>query len=1243
MFSISAEEYEDYKRLKQREKELSNREKKVYNIERINASKKFEYVGKREGRRPPNASYFVVDKEKNLHKIRKDAKKELTSYIGNKELYLDFKDLTTIADKITVKKGPEKGTNVYIGNVSEINENVKFKVYGVLIALFSGGGYYVKQFAYYYDGLPNVEAVRKDFDFRTASKEDQEIENERERMLRKTINLKEIKRHIVSYLTGYAPHIVTITESLKKKIKKGKFPEIDPDISLNIGDRAIWIATEEIRDRKFPRYITESNYLTKNNKLQPFSSSYFLRKQDAINLVNVIGDVTRYKNKNDNCFINIIKNRYPKIECDIEHNKKGVSLNNAIEFIHNNRIPCIMYSVDGEIIYKNCYKGMKKMYSIIHDNHIYLIENKYITRQKKIKVYQSYESLESLNDKFTEIMAKNIMPTNVLVKQLSFNEKDDVGKFAVTSFVNFDVLHIFNNEAKYVKYISKKLGILDKIDGFTSLSNMHKIIDKLYKVKCDSFFPYAYTPTIYSFHTDEKYINKNRRIVTLDKNKCYSYILKNLPFLVSCDIRCHRINECNIKRVVDSFIYFIDNTYGIEERKPFGLFVDGIQMGYQIKRSLEFCGCEKFCGDSYDYCTQIIKIKCEIEAERVENTYNKVIIDLYNIKDTYIGEYDNVIKNHESIIKAIVNRMIGCFETGNVFNSKLRYENIPIKIKDDEDDDRILPAGFYDIGHYAYDENINFNRKRIDALPNKIYTRLPIAIQIKNDNKYMMHKKRLELHEEYGIKYEDFIQANTDSLSFYCDDDKIFDKITYDHNSKDLSGWKMTDFKYRISTDQIPDIINANDLLRFDTNTMSTLYNCYAGSGKTHTIINEIIPEILEESKKYIVLTKCHVALSRYRELGLNCNVLSRYDFRSEIPPVDCIIIDEFGLCDKKAHDFLLKCKLLDKRIICLGDFQQQFPVMHDNHFDNKYYLEKMFEHRFVNKKNYRNNFSPLCYENIIEGVVNYYDCQKYISSPPFDDNTQIICYRNKTAKKYNIKCLQKKGYYNNKLEQIKLLDGAKVLCNNNKYKDIGLYNKQQCVIKEELDDCYMIMYDKDKSPVKMLKEKCKISFSTDDKSASFIFGYCITTYCSQGQEYEKIYFAPEDEYFLLTSSRILYTVVSRLKEKKNSKIQKERLISSVMKLPIEDERIWPYMECIEYINNNKVKNTTINKIKVKDNVDSNTLQEYGCVDKSSTYKCFDQCYESKNKIKEKKHDIDNNIYNNYERNHSLINKYFYE
>lgn len=650
---------------------------------------------------------------------------------------------------------------------------------------------------------------------------------------------------------------------------------------------------------------------------------------------------------------------------------------------------------------------------------------------------------------------------SALFKLISFLDQNiypaDV-KIDGESIISFNVdgvTYVENDEYEKCKNILKMYGLEDKLFSTIKLSHLFNIISSKYvHENLNSFFPNPSRFIKGGFvYNGVKYDGSD--ICSIDYNKAYSSSLVSLDFLITTDYRVNQIIE-NPTTIEPHYLY-------IAQPESSSILIPDTNV---------------YSGEHLIYCMNegvIFTVLEGLECVKVFNYYKKMVEDIYS----HIDSQD---------AKEICCIGIGKLESEPLLKDNYVYDGI-------YNNDNIKCKSGFKIE--LFDNcTLNYN---VEKSIGSIYNKKPISVQIKDQARKAIYLKMKELN----ITSSNLIQIKTDAISY-------IGKLPTNLN-KELGGWKAIDYKPMADSYSNQVYNRTVKTFKLDADNENVLVQCYAGVGKTYDIINNLLPKLND----YVVLTPSHTSLKEYRENGINCQVIQTYEFSQDIPTYSNIIIDEFGMCNRKAHDFIYKCHLMGKNIYCYGDFKQLSAVENNDSGNSKlnsvHYLNYLFKTHKQMDTNRRNDFTIPYYDSLINSTDTTYlskEVKKW-STSTYHTADYIICWRNKTVEHYNDLMLKhlKIGKYDK---------GVKLLVTSNDLRDKELFNNFEVEIIESNNDLITITGGH--------------NFTKKQIDKYFRLGYARTVYGVQGKSINSYYYAPEDYHFL--DGETSYVIISRLKTK---------------------------------------------------------------------------------------------------------------
>lgn len=726
---------------------------------------------------------------------------------------------------------------------------------------------------------------------------------------------------------------------------------------------------------------------------------------------------------------------------------------NTVEDIHSfcveKKIKMIAYDITGKCILSN-YPAI----DIKKKSLFFIAHNNHLyplTSQYLNKVKPIIQNIQIVDDCKAKI--KSLYENeNIYPDSVILNGSE------IVSYIDRGIKYIENPEYLECKTILESFGIADKIFDGIGYITLGQLLKDLYISTSDKSVFIAHDRFVkggFNYYNNEI----KGDMMTIDANKFYPSCLKDLKFLITVDM------------IRDDFQEYQDNELVLDEDHYLYIAVPEIS-------SILIPDTNCYSGEFLKYCKneglQFTIIE-KIRTTSIPNHYTEFLNDLYK-------------KVSDKQFKKIINPLIGQFENSEEKYSKYfkQFANND-ELKTIEDNQYIHTIT--DDLHMVCDVVKNIN----------IYNRKPIAIQLKDESRKRLYEmmKKLKL-DDTNIK-----SINTDAITF-CSVNVPKNVI-----GRNMGQWKIIDNKEVNATfNYSNNLLSFMDFRAWISN--SIIGNCYAGCGKSYKIINEHIPEFVES---YIVLTPSHSALKEYRAKNLNCDVIQTYEYSHEIPYAKTIIIDELGMVNIRGMHLIYEWYLQGKNIIAYGDFNQLLPFGENETLDSAIFINSVFYNHITMDKNYRNNFSRLFYDSIIDGDLDNLEVIKQYNNIA---SNNVICFRNKTCEKYNRIIADRLGIRD------KFAVGAKVICNTNELRDKKIYNKFVLTVSEEFED-YVILDSSIRIDKKTMNKR-------EGDKEYFSLAYARTLHSVQGESLPDLYFPDEDLEMIKHNNRFVYTLISRLK-----------------------------------------------------------------------------------------------------------------
>jgi hypothetical protein len=909
-------------------------------------------------------------------------------------------------------------------------------------------------------------------------------------------------KNIFIKLSGVAkPQYSIFDQALDLDVNTGaEFEEIIPDISA--GERFI------LKDmNKFVKAmilaLRQADYIALKLDLFIFSiegvttnkstfdlNSMKLRKVNYDNLsVNIFNELIDIKDNSNNCVVTYLSSQYKtlKVKDYFKDCVDGVTTSEIVEFCKENKIKCIAYDRESNVIGHNNIKKsvFKPLIFIAFNNHIYPIKNKLLIKQVTEDTTYKYIDNDKLQNDFLNILQNKIIPGDV---------KISVGKNSKPSIVGYihnNVSYHSNKDYDDCKQILGIFGYDDKMTDKINKYNLFSALSGLYNIPSySSFCPFLNNYTIGGFLYNNVNILKSIDVTktkTKDKNKAYGDALYNIDYIYVTDIKYDTITKNPTDPTNIEYIYVI-------EPKVSSVLIP--MTGYYTGEDLEY-----FDNEGLAY-TKLY----EIEARRIENKYKSLINDFYT-------KTSKLKLNDPGIIKNIVNIFIGKLERGEHTKNRIEFRKICNKDEASKTGNTFINID----GDYCatYDEVKEY----------EINTKKMISIQIKNRCRRTLYEEMKRLK----IKTADIVQMNTDSFTYVKTKDNLNDKVNI--NEKNFKSWKI--IPYKKLSDHVYEVTNEtidlDEFIRTNKNKNMAMLG-YAGSGKTRSVIKVLLPQLNKRNKlyatnnkkDYIIITPSHFSLQYYRKINEPCAVTQTYFYGKPLEShIKTIIVDEIGLCGTQSLNFLYKCSKMGIRVIAYGDFAQLSPAENAGKEDRKlstHFINLLFGKIERNTDNYRNNFTTEYYDKLINAELDLVKEIEKHSEKDYKNVEAIICYRNDTVDLYNNLVLKDK---NIDMET----KGCSVICKTNELRSYNIYNNYILeVVGTNDDDETIKLKDEIETYEIPLSKYRKIA---GNKKPYFKPAYARTIYSLQGATLKNYYSAPEDINFF-NNGAVAYTIISR-------------------------------------------------------------------------------------------------------------------
>lgn len=793
----------------------------------------------------------------------------------------------------------------------------------------------------------------------------------------------------------------------------------------------------------------------------------------------------------DSCVVNYVSKVLPGLRYDIKKLAHApITLRIFEDFLEENKIDYNIYNVLGELTSQASFEDQNTLLSmIVYNNHVYPIAgSKPVESRPRV---QKVKVVRNIVGRLTRLLEAGIVPKKINVaNSTSVKAVKDI---PVRSFVHKNTKYVCNPEYRKCEAILESFGIVTAkhMSDDITISDIPAIYMKHHNMANPlSFLPVsqAYKTPACLWKTSKRIRTKD--VVTIDKNKCYSYVLENISYAYVFDYRCDAIVDLTVNgEGVDLDTYSLGKMY----------------MASPAKWSILMPCTKLYTGEYLTRCkARGIKFTVteELHANQVFNPYRGTVKAMRKAIDDGLLTWDE--------FKTTINTLIGKMEMAcrrkctkrfsGVFDNEAAEHQASFKT-------RISPE--YQLG---FETETTWSNAR---------NRFPLSLQIKDEARMLIYDKIVEL----GLADEDIVQINTDSISYYG---TLPDNL----DSSDFNGWKASKFTEISINPYIEDnpisVLPFSDCpTPFSSTATRILHIKYAGAGKTYDIIENLVPRIEAEGKSYIVLTPTHKTLEEYIRKGVNATVIQTFVYSGDIPEEDYVIVDEIGFVGAECHDVLYKIALAGKHLECYGDFNQLPPPDSNGMtYGQRHYLKYMFTTIDTNFVNMRNGFTTEYYDKLINSKDTSWlakQVRKY-SAESYTDAEKIVCYCHATRKHYNDLMLEYLGH-----ENIYEIGCRVMVTNNNLLDEYGICNRMEFeIIKLYSNDKGHLDLDKNITVRNVQTNRVYKVLTRDFTKGGIEPAYAINVHQLQGSTISSYYWAGRDNMFL--TARAAYVIISRLK-----------------------------------------------------------------------------------------------------------------
>jgi hypothetical protein len=836
---------------------------------------------------------------------------------------------------------------------------------------------------------------------------------------------------------------------------------------------------------------------------------YNIKANDAIVRQNCVYDLIENIQKKYNI---INKWEEYKILNEIDEDTEW-SVESTVRALNELNISHKIYSQFGDLLSDHTYNKNTYVYLIFANEHVYHVDKNEI---ELIKDYIKSVDIQLNKLKITDIKLNehdikyymdNHQVKNVKLKVINTQKNRltyDIANICVANRVNGDEATIYVDQFTMDAYnlyknigvdviLSAKFNFLTPLEFIAKKYNLYSTMTSKWnkpipvnmainETKIQEMYDLDYDGTddldIISVLNHNGY-----EVHSIDLNKAYSACITELTFIPIVDAECESY-KYNKQKIKNRYFYVVEEVH----EHILGYVNVGIHSGYRLK-----------CFDKKYY-----KISHYIIPKIIQNPFKKII--------------PAMIEKDPKLAKEIINRFYGNMQHNQ--NESIKKYPVPVNIFKSKEEVRLAKGaivqeidGCY-VAFKQFESNKKYNKNMI-----------PFAHFIVDK----CISKIMNTIKELGVKIQNIIEIKTDCITY------IGEKADFELNPNTLGGFKEIEPKLRkndVYGCKRENKFNLPTITKYDI-TKNILGYCYAGSGKTHFIKNNIIPKLVKRNLRYMVVCSHWQPIVEYKKFTVGDKEYKAPIYtiqhlesvankgQNMMKRLNVLIVDECGLLTYKQWEFITLNIPISCKLVCFGDGKQLSPVdpgckIKINPLDS-ITIQSLFDCKMKLKENYRNNYTIEDYDNMING-----DYEPVKEKELFEKQSDyVICYRNDTRKKINEERTKNwVDYIEIEDKQYKIKQGAKIICRTNNLKKFNIYNKQMFDVVSYDGILKLVSHfdnnDQYEIPLEMYKD--------------FDIAEALTLYCVQGWSIplDKISFADIKEIKSIKGG--LYTALSRIK-----------------------------------------------------------------------------------------------------------------
>jgi len=820
--------------------------------------------------------------------------------------------------------------------------------------------------------------------------------------------------------------------------------------------------------------------------------------------------------------------------------RDGVSALDIYNYCVQKDLSCYLIDSDQKLRFHNQRKKDTKIPALIalcDNGHLYPITSKYARKSIVEKTKEAggkfiFQETEINDKKFKIVVLKEEDPPPLLNQEYTIY----ICKSTEQIF-NYYLYYLTNTNIKH-KYKASSGGMTQ----FTvEKENIKFVLNPLYEElkkyidepKFNDNLPKVYNPVLEElnidhfnvksvFQSEELWDNITKNIVksafnythekgcskddiTIDKNKAYSCVLKNLDYILKC-------NPSDVPEVFTSSTNIVYNALYFINEPP-----TTIEGKILINRK--------------GWYTQPIISKALEDKHITPENITHILPCSSTEQNPYVPFIDTLYKEYKNDAKLLINYFIGNFgrthsDRGKLYITKELDHIVSYDEKQFYEEKKIKPITIGEKEHTYYITQVRDRTKQYS-------TSVILNAQIVQQNRLTMYNMAKRVGGILKAVKTDAITVSNPSWK-------------PPHEPDNIDGWKIEKTKgkkppsndTRIRQDK-PEILSpVKPVSKIEYRTFKDEWNTeecakelhsvkgnifldgQAGTGKTH-----LVKKLVELDKKHtFVIAPTHCAKANYVKSEtihsfLCVDIYGNQIGRRNYKPYHTLILDECSMIGSNLFSKIIELSQLQPHIkfILVGDFKQLDPVNDSSSLDMwKYFINHHYELQICKRAENKETF------DINKKLRNYQpvSLDTFNSTDDYTENKLNLCHTNAERRYINNQCIKKYacGDIYNIIDEVEEAEAKEDETEETiKRKELHTLYKGMPIMllktiqKLKIYNGYMFevidIVEKEYITIKRINNWCSQEYDVGwNRLKDFVPCYCMTIHKSQGQTFTQPY-----------------------------------------------------------------------------------------------------------------------------------------